>query len=265
MLDTLFSHYTSTASITSTDNPSPRTPFWLATHIPLVESIALVPFLASVTNGVGKTFRWASLVGTHTAIYAETDDVSRFGDAIRSFLETSHPGEDIVSATDTRMPIYGDMFRFVDVPTVFAYAACPVNWCTAHFNCFAHLESLANSLSTLLNTQVVVLNIQTVSSCYYVSVHRNGHQTRAFNFEDGEHVLDVGPPLDFESDDFPDPEKCGNDFDAYCDELGLPIGTRENFAAEWSFVQLSNQPPKRQFTAPAQPAKPWWKRILGGP
>ena len=200
-------------------------------------------------------------MATHTSIYFENTKLEIVEEALRAFFNEVFPSKELISTSSAQLPIYGDLFHFGEFPTAFSYAACPEGWCTAHFNCFSRLSDFAQLQSQLLATRIVVLNIQSNSSCYYIGVHEFGSLRRAIAYEDGEWTLQYGEPYPFERDSPLTDVIRETDIERFCREFDLRITGRDCFPEKWCHIQLVDQPEKRKYEAIARPI-PWWKRLL---
>jgi hypothetical protein len=203
-------------------------------------------------------------VSTHTAIYARTFQFQLVLTAAERELDRRFPGAPIALWPSSHFPpIYGDLFRRDRVPTFFAIGDAGNGWRVAHFNCFAQLERLAGSLSRDINNRVIVVNVQTVSCCYFLGVHDAGERVRAFNYEDGNWILNDGSPFEFEREVMVANIRESN-IVRFCQGLGLMPDSFRGAIASWQIIALATQPPDATSDDPTPPRQiPFWKRLIG--
>lgn len=200
-------------------------------------------------------------MATHTSIYFENSKLEEVEEALRAFFNEVFPSKELITTSSAQLPIYGDLFQFGKFPTAFSYATCPEGWCTAHFNCFSRFSDFAQLQSQSLATRIVVLNIQSNSSCYYIGVHEFGSLRRAFAYEDGEWTLQYGEPFPFERDSPLADDIRESDIERFCREYGLRTAGHDCYPEKWYHIQLVDQPEKWKSETITKPI-PWWKRLL---
>ncbi len=149
--------------------------------------------------------------------------------------------------------LYGDEFIASETqqPTKFALIAEQADWLTIHYNSFLPLRELAADISRKLDTVVVIVMAQSVSSAYYLAVFRGGEHLRTLEFADGEWLRQEGTPLQFEpsplgknlSEEGDEPWYCFDEEPVreYCEHFGLKLWTHawiQMESLEWTVVRV---------------------------
>ncbi len=191
-------------------------------------------------------------MSTYCALHVQTKDRESVVGDVEKYLAHNH--QDCVvqtTAAATFGKLYGEEFicSQTQQPTKFALIAEQPDWLTIHYNSFLPVRELATTISRKLDTVVIIVMAQSVSSAYYLAVFRAGEHLRTIEFADGEWLRQEGVPLPFEAN--PLGENIAEEgkepwywFDSepvreYCEHLGLKLWTHawiEMENPEWTIM-----------------------------